>query len=117
MEKMFLTCERCGYVQAVRGNDGSGGNGNGKRGDKRQQQSQQQQPSPQIWGCARCKRMQVVSMSKKRIDNGRGRRLLTCGECGYRQSVRSGGKDGDNGKQQQSVWVCYACRRPQVLTV
>ena len=89
---MFLECEKCGYVQGVKYDD------KGKDSDK-------------IWGCASCKRMQVVNKNKRRADNGRGRRLQTCKECGHQQSVRD---DGSCAKQR--VWVCYACRQPQLTS-
>ena len=63
MEKMFLACEGCGYVQAV---------GAGRT----------------IWGCASCKRQQAVDKRMQRSENGRGRRMQTCAECGHAQSVR-----------------------------
>ena len=100
MEKMFLECEKCGYVQAVRDSGGGGDDNNKKQ---------------KIWGCARCKRMQIVNKTNSRADNGKGRRLLECEKCGYKQSVKDrGNKVNFSGQAQQIVWVCYKCRKAQI---
>ena len=63
MGKNYLTCSKCGYVQAVGG-------------------------QKKIWGCAKCKMQQAVALSVRRAENERGRRIMACADCGYEQSVR-----------------------------
>ena len=76
-KKLFLPCISCGYVQAVK--------------------------SDEVWGCAKCKKLQLVDPRRARTNNQAGKVLCECryDGCGHVQAV--GGE----------VWVCYKCKRAQ----
>lgn len=74
-QKIFLTCNKCGYIQAVK--------------------------SDEIWGCAKCKKLQLVNLKTAKKTNKSGKILCACKYCDHIQSVK-----GD-------VWTCYKCKKPQ----
>lgn len=77
MGKKYLKCSNpeCGHVQAVKSDD--------------------------IWGCSRCKKVQVVDDSAARTENNSGRRLRVCPnpKCRHVQSVGV------------EIWMCHECRK------